>query len=170
MLRKVLGSYGASLGGLQHSRRLWESRRGCYPRHYKWSQGNCHASHYQRRECRIQRHDGNYQCCSELRTRGRKAGGASRWQESAAGQARGQAGRHAAEQAAKEAAQTFGIEVTKVTAKGVEVVASMGSPAATSKGAEVAMQEGTRMATEGAGGWLQTEVCSYKGELSMQLA
>lgn len=28
---KVLGSYGASLGGLQHSRRLWESRRGCYP-------------------------------------------------------------------------------------------------------------------------------------------
>lgn len=128
----------------------------------KWSQGNCHASHYQRRECRIQRHDGNYQCCSELRTRGRKAGGASRWQESAAGQARGQAGRHAAEQAAKEAAQTFGIEVTKVTAKGVEVVASMGSPAATSKGAEVAMQEGTRMATEGAGGWLQSAI-AYVG-------
>ena len=38
----------------------------------------------------------------------------------------------------------------------------MGSPAATSKGAEVAMQEGTRMATEGAGGWLQSAI-AYVG-------
>ena len=43
----------------------------------------------------------------------------------------------------------------------------MGSPAATSKGAEVAMQEGTRMATEGAGGWLQSPIGHMLAQLSV---